>query len=186
MTLDDSVHCFAVVTCCHVRSKCVSDEGCGSPTQVSKESKHVDARGNVKTARTGLCLYHTDCTPCFPVWQSTFLRTEWTSCWLHHSTLLPATFFLCFSNNLHTKPPFNCSNRFTFFAWFAIFHIKVKIWNERISRTGKQFCSPKLSYRLWDPLILYFHDVPRLFPEVRRTKREVFHSPLSTTEVVIQ
>jgi len=145
--MDDSVHGFAVVTCCHIRSKYISDEGSGSPKHVSKESKRVGARGYVKPVLTELCLYHTECTPCFPLWQATFLRTKWTSCWLHHSTLPPATrhFLLCFSTNLHTKTPLNCSKRFTIYTWFAIFHIKVTIWNERISRTGRNFLFSRTS-----------------------------------------
>jgi hypothetical protein len=147
--MDDSIHSFVVVTCSHIRSKCVINENSGSPTQVSKESKRVCvcAHGYVKPVLTELCLYHTDCTPCFLLWQAIFLRTEWSPCWLHHSTLPPATrhFLLCFSTNLHTKSPLHCSKRFTFYTWFAIFHIKVTIWNERISRTGRNLLLTKTS-----------------------------------------
>jgi hypothetical protein len=149
MRVDDPIHGFAVVKNCLVWSKCVSDEGSGSPKQVSKEIKRAGAPGYVKPVLKELCLYYTDCTP----WRANFLRTEWTLCWLHHSTLPPATrhFLICCSTNLHTKSPLHCSKRFTFYAWFAIFHIKVTIWNERISRIGKNFLFSKTSTPFMGP-----------------------------------
>lgn len=48
------------------------------------------------------------------------------------------------------------------------------------------FCSPKHPYRLWGPPSLYFNDVPVFLPGVRRSECDVYHSPPSHTEVVIQ
>jgi hypothetical protein len=162
--MDDSVHGFAVVTCCHVRSKRVSDEGSGSATQVSKESKRVGARGYVKPTRTELCLYHTDCTPCFPLWQSPScglngLHVGYTTVRYLQQHFFFVSLLISIRNLICT-----IARDFLSFAPDLPFSTsRLRSGTNGFREPEESFYSPKRSYRLWDPLILYFNDEPGSF-----------------------